>query len=90
MRFRPLQLESQGAERIRKMPALSQALVLGQELYRVWHRYLAGQTLYLQGDMLVWCVKPPPRPSVSEFRENPLDACMKYKAFKQYQKYSVW
>jgi len=46
---------------------------IGQELYHVWHRYLAGQTLYLQGDMIIWCVKPPPRPSVFEFKETPLD-----------------
>ena len=46
----------------------------GQGLYHVWHRYLAGQTLYLQGDMVIWCVKPPPKPSVFEFKENPLDA----------------
>ena len=47
-----------------------------QELYHVWQRYLAGQTLHLQGDMIIWCVKPPPDCKISEFKENPLYACM--------------
>ena len=45
----------------------------GRGLYRVWHRFLAGQILYYHAFMVIWCVKPPPDCRVSEFKETPLD-----------------
>ena len=48
----------------------------GRELYRVWHRFLAGQILYFHSFIVTWCVKPPPDCRVFKFKETPLDAWM--------------